>query len=301
MGRATRVGDDCHFLLYAGIFFSSGPCRGGYFPAKKIMRSGLPAVILVCFFLLLAAAAPVDAFFQAQSTKTPREGAIFRLLGETRSVFSNMAILTADKYYHGGVGHSDHDHQGTLGLLLDEDDCHDHHHHEHPEINKFNILLYVGSEIEITDHIHLSGDTLAEIMPWLDYAVRIDPFNELAYVLGAFYLSERFDRTEEAIDLLRRGLSIMPESKELNAELGRIYLMRSENASTAIRYFKAARRAMSEEASPIEKRQLFSLLAFAYEEAGEFEEALSVYEELMEIFPDAEPLKARAERAKGLL
>jgi hypothetical protein len=222
-----------------------------------------------------------------------------RFLGEARSIGSNISILQADRYYHGGLGRQDKDQCGKLWECdHDHEQDHDHDHdrdHDHlnahekkerPRYGRFNVLMRISEEIALTEHIHLESGQMKEIMPWLYYAARIDPKNIQAYVLSAYYLADRLDRPDQAMAFLREGLKKNPDSWEINAEIGRIYYKHYKNYEGAAYFLNAALEHLNKTPhDKLDERGVLSLLAHTYEALGETEKAHPLYIRLNELFP----------------
>jgi tetratricopeptide (TPR) repeat protein len=245
---------------------------------------------LVLVFML---AMRIDAYNHAFAFGKPvQDVPVFtRFLGEARSMVSNVAILQADRYYHGGVGHLD-EHQ--CGKLWECDHDHEHdekrlHVHEkeaRSQCGRFNVLMKISEQIELTEHIHLEGGQVKEIVPWLYYAARVDPHNILAYTLSAFYLADKLGKTDQAMAFLREGLRKNPDAWEINAEIGRIYFQYYKNYDAAAYFLNAALQHLNETPhDKFDERRVVSLLAHTYEAMGETGKALPLYRRLNELFP----------------
>lgn len=253
--------------------------------------------LLVVFTLALR----IDAYNHAfASGKRVYDVPVFaRFLGEARSIGSYISILQADRYYHGGIGHLDEDQCGKLWEFEhDHEHGHDHEHdqdhgHDHSHGNeartqysRFNVLMRISEEIALTEHVHLKGGQMREIVPWLYYAARIDPRNTQAYVLSAYYLADRLGRPDQAMAFLREGSSKNPDSWEINAEMARIYFQHYKNYEAAVYFLNAAREQLDVTShDKFDERQVISLLAHTYEAMDQAEKACPLYERLNELFP----------------
>ena len=215
------------------------------------------------------------------------EGPVFmRLLGEGKSIVSNLSILQADRYFHGGIGHiPEGDGEGALmnGCRVPVEGL----EKGGREFSRWNILFRLSGELELTQHIHLEGDQVKEIIPWLYYSIKIDPHNVMAYTLAAYYLSARFDRTRQALVLLREGLANNPDSWEINAEIGRLYLEHYKDYKNAATYLTRAYDLMQDVPhDKFQERYVLTFLAHSYELLGENDAAVMPRERIHELFPE---------------
>jgi len=260
--------------------------------------------LLVLFVWLVAAAAivpRVDAYNHSFLSQNPEFDVpvLMRMLGEGRSILSNLSILQADRYFHGGVGHEDERHQGSLSILENETADEDYSPvvKSKSKVSPYNILFRIPEETEVTEHAHLNGDQLKEIVPWLYYASEIDPHNVRACTLTGFYIADKMGKVDEGIAYLRKALRNNPESWEISAELGRIYYQHEKNYTEAERFLYRAWLLL--EKTPHDKfqeRYVLTLLAACYEKQGRTKEAMKLYEHIQELFPDAAPVRERIKK-----
>ncbi|MDD3089922.1 MAG: hypothetical protein PHT95_08270, partial [Candidatus Omnitrophica bacterium] len=164
------------------------------------MRVPSAAVTIAWALSIAVLASVIDAETRSfLSSKDMSEvPAAWQILGEARSIVSNMSILQADLYLHGGAGHFFDEHEGGLAIgKSDSHDAHeDHEDHEHHDISHdngtpaglFNPLIRIADAVAVTEHKHLSGKEEAEIVPWLYFSARIDPSNTTAYTLTSYWL-----------------------------------------------------------------------------------------------------------------
>lgn len=247
-------------------------------------------VVFVCLSVASMIAVKVDVYNQAYAIDQPAsEVPVFmRFLGEGRSIVSSLSILKADLYFHGGVGHFDDEHEEGFAIAdRDHKACEHPEEHVLPQPNRFNILFRISREVGVTEHVHLHGDQIKEIIPWLYYAAEIDTHNVQAYVLTGFYLCNRLGKVEQSIAFLREGLRKNPDSWEINAELGRIYFQYIKNYEAAAQYLSKAWILLQEAPhDKFQERYVLSYLARSYEAQGKEREALPLYKRLNELFPN---------------
>lgn len=252
-----------------------------------IGRTILIPVICLLSAGSLALKAEVSDWNQISSETIDSTPVYMRFLGEGRSIVSGMSLYQADRYFHGGAGHCEPEH-GALAISKREYDHEDHHEvHAVKEPLRWGPLMRLADEVALTEHKHLKGKEVKEIVPWLYYAAEIDPHNITAYTLSAYYLCDRLGKAKDAIVFLREGLANNPDSWELNAEMGRIYFEHVENYEAAVHYLIRARELIG--SSPHDKfqeRYVLSFLAESYDALGEGERARELKEQIGSLFPE---------------
>lgn len=244
----------------------------------------------------------VDIYNHAYALSHPAYNApvFLRMLGEGKSIVSAISILQADRYFHRGVGHIDT--EGCMsGAHSEETEKEELHRHvEGPPTGKFNVLMRIPEEIAVTEHVHLEGDQIKEIIPWLYYAAEIDPHNVGAYTLTGFYLADRLGKTDEALSYLKKGFKNNPGSWEIPAEIGRIYFQYVKDYAASVRFLSLAK--VNIDKAPHDKfqeRYVLSFLARSYEALGEGKEALPLYERLDELFPGRDYFEKKINSLSG--
>jgi len=260
------------------------------------LRSRSLLIFLVWFFLILIIATRIDTFNYAfmASRSAADVPAIFRFFGEGRNIVSYMAILQADRYYHGGVGHIEHAEGGGLSVASRGRDSYDEEEGHHPEASPFNILFRIQDNTQVTGHVHLKGDKVKEIIPWLYFSAEIDPHNVLAITLTGFYLADKLDKPQEAVAYLRKGLLDNPDSWEINAELGRIYFQDLGNYKAAVDFLSKAMELQKQAPhDKFQERYVLSFLAHTYEALGDKEKAVPLYRRLSRLFPKDHRLRRK--------
>jgi len=247
-------------------------------------------IVLVCLTLVSLIAVRIDIYNQAYAACHPKSDApvFMRFLGEGRSIVSSLSVLQADRYYHGGIEHLPDEHGESCSIV--ERNYKEHKHHEEhvlPEINPFNILFHIYRAVGLTEHVHLHGDQMKEIIPWLYYASEIDPHNTQAYTLTGYYLCDRLDQVDQGIVFLREGLRKNPDSWEINAELGRIYFQYIKNYEVASKFLSRAWNLIQKVPhDKVQERYVLSFLAASYEFLGRPTDAIPIYKHLNKLFPE---------------
>lgn len=260
------------------------------------MKAKDTAVLAIWVFTTLAAGSAVDAenYSYLVSRHIVDTPAVWQILGEAGSIASNISILQADLYMHGGAGHFFEEHEGGMALTAQSGhECRhgegEHHHDEKvsPAVSPLNVLLKLSGTIEVSDHKHLEGAEVREIIPWLYWAARLDPHNVPAYTLTAYWLGDRLGQVDEAIGFLKEGLKNNPDSWEINTELGRVYYQRVKDPVTAVRYLVRGKKLLS--GVPHDRhteRYVLSWLAEAYVEKGDKQGSLATFKQLKALFPE---------------
>ncbi len=262
------------------------------------------AVVFIILWLVASffIAPGIDTYNHAFSMKhsTGDMPLILRIAGESSSILSNLSILQADLYLHGGVGHFDEEHKEGMAVLDREvvykgEDLHEKK--EEPAAGKFNILLKLDEQLKVSEHVHLKGEEIKEIIPWLYYAAKVDPHNELAYTLAFYYVTDVFGKTEEGVAFLKEGLSKNPDSWQINAELGRFYFQYKKDYQASIRYLTRAYELMKQGPhDKFQERYVLSYLAHSHEMLGEKEKSFLFYKRLNKLFPDASLYKSKLKK-----
>ncbi|MDP8299828.1 MAG: tetratricopeptide repeat protein [Candidatus Tantalella remota] len=253
------------------------------------MRAKSIAIAIVCLFIAGFLAVKIDLYDQIYAIDHPESDVpvFMRFLGEGRSIVSSLSILQADRYFHGGVGHFSDEHEKGIAIA-EQDPKIGESPDEHilTDLSPFNILFRLSDEIDVTEHVHLHGDQVKEIIPWLYYAAEIDPHNIQAYVLTGFYVCDRLGKVDQSIAFLQEGLRRNPDSWELNAELGRIYFQHIKNYEVSAQYLSRAWALLQEAPhDKFQERYVLSFLARSYEAMGRDDKAAPFFDRIKELFP----------------
>jgi tetratricopeptide (TPR) repeat protein len=212
-------------------------------------------------------------FFAQRGISNLNKDILFRAFGEFRDFISDVSFLKADVYFHGGIHemsgceaapHRQSLHAEKEGKQSDPIRHIDGGGRVQGDLEtgaSLGVLLDLGRLIRITEHRHLSGNEEKEIMPWIHYAVRLDPQNELAYSVGGFWLARRLGRADEAIKFLKEGLAANPDSWEICKTLGEVYFFTKEDYVNAKAYLERAKElGYREKMDETEKRAIKTLL-----------------------------------------
>ena len=215
---------------------------------------------------------------------------LFKTIGEAKTLLSDVSYITADIYFHGGIG----------GFT--EEECISHpgepheHSHKHIHAPKFNLLARLSEKIELHEHRHLSGIEKKETLPWFYYAAKLNPHNIDAYVVGGYWAGIMLDRPDEGIKFLKDGIRHNPDSWKIHSEIGNLYYKKKEDYGRAIVYYEKAHSLfIKENADRYDRRGVLTFLSVCYEKTGDNLKAINIYREILKDFPGNEALKKRIE------
>jgi len=211
---------------------------------------------------------------------------LYKVLGETRKILSDSAYTKGDEYLHGGIIAKDKSKCEEIGHVLEyQKDTHEHLHEEDGEatgISKLNILPRLGGIIHISKHIHLHGEEEKELLPWFYYAVRLNPKNIDAYVIGGYWIGKRLNKPDEAIKFLEEGLTHNPDSWQIYTQLGEIYFIIKKDYRQALADLQKSYDLLTEENSDkYDKREVYTFMAASYERLGEIDKAIEFYRKIL--------------------
>ncbi|MBN1556846.1 MAG: tetratricopeptide repeat protein [Lentisphaerae bacterium] len=191
-----------------------------------------------------------------------------QLLGEGRTALSSHFFRTADLYFHRGVAH-----------------MHDRAFTNDP-------FQRVAAEISPRRHVHTHGQSVAEIMPWLEFATRADPHNVEAYLVAAFWLAGEVRRPDAALRVLREAQAHNPRDYRIQVEKGRLFLHQGLRQQAADA-FDAALAFWPGDADPEsrgarhDKAEMLLYRALLYETEGRIDRAAQTLEALLRLRPGA--------------
>ncbi|MDI6782502.1 MAG: tetratricopeptide repeat protein [bacterium] len=141
---------------------------------------------------------------------TPKQ-LFFGILGEFRATIADILWVKVDDYFHSAVSAEDHQR------------IHPEHKDWHPN----------------EPHAH-AADADAEFMPLLRLVTWLDPNFMMAYQVGAWWLTYKLDKTEEAVSFLKEAIQHNPNRYEGYYELGWLYHRKLQNEAEAVNWFNAA-------------------------------------------------------------
>ncbi len=231
------------------------------------------AWLTVCWLLVAVVAARIDV--AERPDMLPVDDAAALLVHETRQLIGRELYRSSDIYYHRGARPQ------PAGTVREDG------------------LTRLSEAISPTQHTHLSAGEVSEIMPWLMAAIRIDPYNIEAWRVAAFWLAAPdVGKYDEAIALLQKAERRHPEDYRPRLDLARFRLNEGDFRN-AVRYLDRALDRWrpdpprdSRRQAELDKSELLTYRGLCHEIEGDLESALDVYNQILEIIPDA-PIATR--------
>lgn len=203
-----------------------------------------------------------------------------RLIGSARFGLSQWFVVEADRWFHRGIGHF---RQSAFT----------------------NLLTRLSLEIKPEEHVHLEGDDVEEIIPWLFFAARMEASNIEAYAIAAYFLAERAGRPELAERLLLEAHRRNPGDYRVFLERGRLAL-RMGNYADAARLFDAGLRTWPGALDPFDDEALADRAAMLtyrgllIEMEGDIRHAMEYYDKVTKMFPARHGLELRMKELAGM-
>ena len=176
--------------------------------------------------------AVTDAAYQPSEIEAAKESIALSLMGQLQMSVGDLMWLKSMEYLHRGVvqrmpTHGEESEGYTRREATDAAVGMGHTEGLNMVPDKNRDWRGVLGDIHRHTSAYQEGhghDNPTEIIPWYQLAVRLNPRLERLYTLGSFYLSDFAQDPAEARDLLVAGLKANPESFEINAALGRLYV-----------------------------------------------------------------------------
>jgi tetratricopeptide (TPR) repeat protein len=187
-----------------------------------------PQFILI---LLLAICFSLAAWLHPRHEQMLNPGAqtdsmLATFLGDGRQTIADYFYVRADIYFHSGYYPSVFD-QARQEEEKDSDVSHPEETNAPPEggflgppqdwIDQFS------RHFRPSRHVHLKGEQIAEMLPWMRLSADLDPHRIQTYIVSSFFLRDYLRKPEDAKEFLEAGLRANPNSPELRYELGRVY------------------------------------------------------------------------------
>jgi len=196
------------------------------------------------------------------------------LIGESRTALSGYFYEMADQTFHKGVEHL------------------------HKRAFQHRFYQRLAQDISPEKHVHLGGQDVREIMPWLWLAIRSNPQDLELYQVTAFWLSTEMGQPEVALQVLREGQLANPGTYILLLEQARINL-REGHFREARRLLNAALAFWPDHLNPnstdakFDRRSLLLYSALLHEHEGAPAKALAEYAGILALFPSSEGIRRR--------
>ena len=253
-------------------------------------------------------------------------GALARLFGEGRRMFSNHFFMKADAYFHRGNypsifeerSHEEEDHksQGTRSEHHEGETAEEHAAHNREAIQDAgnatadlprDWIANLNRRLKPSVHVHLEGGSEREMLPWLRLSAELEPHRIETYVVAAYWLRTRLGKVDEAEQFLREGLRENPDSYEILLELGRLYdknrndLVHARNVLELASVRWKQREGGKEKPDHLALGQILSALASVEERAGNLPRAIEWMEQLKQISPAREALQRQIDELRARL
>lgn len=197
---------------------------------------------------------------------------LYRLVGSAKEAIGDTLFLKADAYFHGGVEdkHDTDEEREETGYIEPKG--------SHADDFGTDWIARVNGQVHSHEHIHLAASNQVEMLPFFALATTLDPHNVEAILTGAYWLDSHFNKTDEAIALLKRGSAANPDSWEIPYNLGLIYFKEKKNFAESERYLRLALK--NSQGQDVMRHQMVDIhyyLAESLVAEGRKEEALPFY------------------------
>ncbi len=248
--------------------------------------------ILILLLLLgggFALATVLAARAPGWTGRSPSDSVLKLLLGDSRRMFANHFFVKADISFHSGyypsifdqarqaeerenhVAHPEQEAEAGTGFLDPPTDW----------IDRF------GRHFRVTEHTHLEGGDVREILPWLRISADLDPHRIDTYTTAAYWL-RKSGKSAEAKRFLREGLQANPDSCAILFDLGCLYqdddkdAVRARNMwELALRKWNDSKSAQPDKAALAECDEILTRLAALEENEGHFTQAARDLEQIL--------------------
>ncbi|OGV64255.1 MAG: hypothetical protein A2498_05330 [Lentisphaerae bacterium RIFOXYC12_FULL_60_16] len=206
----------------------------------------------------------------------PPASATHQVVGQARFAIGLQFYQTADRYFHRGIGPV-----RQSGLQ------HSWYHRTLEAITP-------------KGHLHRSGDSIGEMLPWLELAIRMDPRNVEIYLVSAFWLAGECRRPDLALALLLQGQAANPWDYRFQLEQGRLHL-HQQHQDDAIRHLDAALAfwphpfTTRDEQAHYDRATMLLFRGILHELHHDIPAAIRSYRAMLTLFPDRSGIRARLE------
>lgn len=250
------------------------------------------------------------------TSRTRSRGVMNMLLGDSRRMFANHFFVKADVYFHSGYYPSMFDQarqsEESEKAVAHEGEHSDHAEPEHDMATGFlgpptDWIDRFGRHFRVTEHTHLQGGDLREILPWLRISADLDPQRVETYTVAAYWLRRQLGKVSEAEEFLREGMRANPDSYEILFELGRLYHEERHDSVRARNLWQLALRRWREKEEGQENPNYVPFDAITVslgqleEESGRYAEAIKWFELARPHSPHPEALARKIEALRAKL
>jgi tetratricopeptide (TPR) repeat protein len=173
------------------------------------------------------------------------------ILGEFRATIADILWVKVDDYFHSSVTEEDHEriHPGHKDW------------HPNPEAQH-----------------RAETNPNAEFMPLIRLVTWLDPGFMMAYQVGGWWLSNKLNKPDEAISLLKEAIRNNPQRFEGYYELGWLYHRKLGNDAESLNYFNLALRYARQ---PEDKVMLLATIASLEEKRGNITMATQLWQDIV--------------------
>ena len=297
------------------------------------MTSARPYVWLLILLVVVSAslAAHLDCWFMGwEGNRANSSNPLDVFIGSAQRLFAESFYREADVYYHSGYYPTIYDNREAFQTEHIGEDTGAVASHNHGEEESFmgpplDFIDSFGRHFYPVRHTHLDeggpGDDLstsyrvAEILPWLKIASKLDPEDVKTYLVMAYWLRYKLNQVSDAEHVLREGLRNNPGNPQLLFELGRIYYDDYHKPAQAKSIWQAALRGWAQEKPGVSLserlkynvenfddrflyEELNEHLAQLEEEAGNYDAAITDLQQAQLGSPKPEDLQAQIDGLK---
>ena len=162
----------------------------------------------------------------------------------------------------------------------------------------------LASQLNPTEHVHITGKGVEEILPWLWMAIRADPHNLQHYFVASFWLAHETGRPDLARALLAEARWNNPYSYTVAMEDAMIALKNKQIGEASL--LLDAGLAFWERNAPTrnedersDKARMLLYRALLHEAAGNAPDAIRLLEEILALYPARKGIHARIDELKA--
>ncbi len=239
------------------------------------VRGGVLIVFLLC---AATVAHVVERALSSEAFAATPVDPLEHLLGSSKEIVGDMMFLKADEYFHGGVAEKFNESEVSVHQegLVDEES---HADKDSAGLQDKDWISEINRRIHSAEHFHLSKEKRKEMLPFFALATALDPHNLEAVLSSAYWLDADFNKTDSAIEVLKKGILQNPDSWELEDSLAMMLFKRKKDYVSSREHHKEAlRKAQGKELQGYEWERMYFYLAEACLQLQAKTEALSAYQ-----------------------
>ena len=217
------------------------------------------------------------------------------LFGQMRIALGKYFWLRTEDYLHFGIMHNSYTHQKVQEEMIDgykasmklSPDS-ERAKVARPKERDWRGLFKNFSFVQPIKGYHGSP---SELLPWYRAQTIINPTDTDAYVNAAFFLADFEDKGEEAFSFLQEGAENNPDSVEIQAAIGRLYIEKWKRYNMAIPHLEKAVALAGnvKDRDKGERRDVgnaYVFLALSYKNIGDLDSALRTAKKGVAELPD---------------